>query len=727
MLSATASWAAGQSGGASPPAAAGEAKPVAAAVIPPAPIPASKPFRREIHGRVMEDPFFWLRERENPEVIAHLKAENAYSDAMLAHTKGLQERLYNEMLGRIKQTDDSVPYPRDGWWYITRFIEGQEHAVYVRRKGGPDGPEQVLLDENLAVKDQPNGSASVVTVSPDTRLIAWGLDPTGGRRLTIRFKDMETGKDLPEVIENASGDIVFANDNRTVFYVTLDHALRSDKVWRLKLGEPGAKPELVHHETDERFVCGLSRPLNKKVILLTLFSMKTTEVRFVPADQPGGEFRVIEPRRQGIEYSVDHRGDRFYILHNEGAMNFTLASAPVESPGRANWTTVIPHRSDVFLQDVTSMARHMVITGRQNGLPVIRVVPFGEQGPRMEEEHTIQMPEVSYALSPATNAEYDTDEFRFVYQSPVTPRSTFAYDMKARTRTLLKEQPVLGGYDRTRYTVERKEARASDGETIPITIVFRNDVKRDGSAPALLEGYGSYGFSSDADFSSMQLSLLDRGLVLATAHIRGGSEKGRGWYEAGRMMNKRNTFTDFIAAADFLIQNGYTSPARLAIRGGSAGGLLMGAVTNMRPELFRAVVADVPFVDMMNTMLDDDLPLTVIEYEQWGNPKEKDAFEYMMTYSPYDNVKKLPYPDVFALVGFHDSNVPYWEGAKWVAKLRQANVRPNATFLLHTNLDAGHGGTSGRYGRLREEALRYAFILDRLGVRSSPSDGDNTK
>jgi len=682
---------------------------LAATAAPTPPAPEKIAHTRAIHGYTLSDPYFWLRERDNSKVMEHLKAENAYTDAVMAHTKDLQAKLYDEMLARIKQTDESVPYPRKGYWYSTKTQEGKPYPIFTRRKATIDGPEQVMLDVNETVKDLPNGSAGPVGISPDSRIMAFAVDPTGGRVSTIRFKVIDTGELLPDIIEGASGNMVFANDNKTIFFTTLDPAVRPDKAWRLVLGS-GAKPTLVYHETDERFFVGVDKPLSEKFIFLSMSSQKTSEVRYLDADAPAGEFKPIEPRKQGVEYSVDHHGDQFFITHNEDAINFTLVSAPIDKPGKANWKTVIPHRADVLIQGTTSFKDHMIVTAREKGLPVLRVRSFAGS------EYVIDTPEVSYTLGGSTNADYDTTKFRFAYSSPLTPSSIFEVDVKSKERKLLKEQPVLGGYDRTKYQVERVNARAKDGTDVPVTIVHRKGLARDGTAPALLEGYGSYGFSNDAGFSSAEISLLDRGFVLATAHIRGGSEKGRLWYEQGRLNNKKNTFSDFVAAADFLVSEKYTSTPHLAIRGGSAGGLLMGAVVNLRPELFKAVIADVPFVDVINTMLDPDLPLTVIEYEQWGNPNEKAPFDYIMSYSPYDNVKPAAYPDILTMVGFHDSNVPYWEGAKWAAKIRDAKTN-DATVLVRCNLEAGHGGASDRYKRLREEAFRYAFLLDRLGVK----------
>ncbi len=666
---------------------------------------------REIHGERIVDEYAWMRERENPKVLEHLRAENAYAKEVMADAESLQRRLYDEMLGRIKQTDMSVPTREDGYLYYFRTEEGKGYRTYGRRKDQTDAPEEVTLDVNALAAGKAFLIAGPFEVSPDTKVLAYGVDPTGARRWTIRFKDLTTGKELEDKVENASGNFTWAADSRTYFYGTLDDAVRSDKVWRRRLGDDPSAAELIHHEKDERYSVGVGTTPSEKYILLRLGSMKTSEVWYLDAKDSTGQFRVIEPRREGVEYSVDHHGDRFFILHNDGALNFTLCEAPVAKPGRANWRTVIPHREDTFLVRLQCFAGHLAISQRENGLQQIRVRRLSDGA-----EHMVSMPDAAYALSPSANTEFETARLRFEYSSPITPQSVFEYDMETRARTLLKEQPVLGGYDRTRYTVERIQAPAPDGQLVPVTVTYPKGLTRGGKNPCLLVSYGSYGSSSDPSFRSHLVSLLDRGFVCATAHIRGGSDKGRGWYEAGRLMNKKNTFTDFIAAAEFLVAEKYTSPDRLAIRGGSAGGLLMGAVINASPDLFAVCIADVPFVDVINSMLDPGLPLTVAEYEQWGNPNERAAFEYMRSYSPYDNVGAKGYPDILATTAWNDSQVCFWEPAKWVARLRDRKTG-DGVVVLKTNLDSGHGGASDRYKAIEEEAFRYAFILDRLGIR----------
>lgn len=668
------------------------------------------PHVTEIHGQKLTDEYFWLRERENPKVIELLKAENAYTEAMTAGQKGLEKKLYDEMLARIKQTDLSVPYRENGYFYYTRTEEGKSYPIYCRKKGSLDAPEEVMLDVNRMAEGKPTLFVTPLGVSPDNTILAFGEDPTGGRIVTIRFKNLRTGDLLPDAIEGTAGDMAWFGDSKTFVFVTQDHALRSAKVFRSALGKDHSKAELLLDETDERFDVGVSPTLSRRFVMMHSTSMKSGEHWFLAADDPAGKFQVIEPRRQGVEYSVTDHGDKFLIRHNDGAINFTLAEAPIASPGRASWKTVIPHSKDSYLTGVIAFKDFLVIQAREGGLGTIRIRKFSDGS-----EHVVQFPEEAYSVFPRSNAEYDTSTLRLGYSSFITPGSVFDYDMNTRSLTLLKETPVLGGYDRTKYVSKRFFAKAPDGAEVPVTVVHRKDLKLDGGNPTLLYSYGSYGINTDVGFSSSILSLLDRGMVYAIAQIRGGSDKGRQWYEDGRMMNKKNTFTDFIAAAEALIAKGYTSPNKLAIRGGSAGGLLMGAVVNMRPDLFRAVVADVPFVDVINTMLDKDLPLTVAEYEQWGNPNEKPAFDYMITYSPYDNVGKKPYPTILATTGLHDSQVSYWEPTKWVQKIRAMNPGGNPV-LLKINLEAAHGGSSGRYERMKEEAFRYAWVLEQLGI-----------
>lgn len=688
----------------------GLAAPMVSAGVTP-PVAEKIPHVREIHGRKDVDNYFWLRERENPKVIEHLKGELAYTLDQTAGLKGLEQKLYDEMLGRIKQTDLSVPYRDNGYFYYTRTQEGKSYPIYCRKPGSLDAAEEVMLDVNVLAEGKPTLFIRPMGVSPDNTILAYGEDPTGGRIITIRFKNLKTGELLPDKIENAAGDLAWFNDSKTFVYSTQDSALRSAKVFRSKLGADHTKAELIHDETDERFNVGVGRTLSEKFIMLGSGSMKTDEWQFISTEEPTGAFKMIEPRRQGIEYSVTEQGGRFLILHNENAINFTLVEAPVATPGKANWKTLIPHDPKVHLTGLTAFKDYLVIQARQDGLPTLRVRRLADGS-----EHVIKFPEDSYSAFPVANAEYDTGTLRLSYASFITPNSTFDYDMSSRKFTLLKELPVLGGYDRTQYVSTRLYAKAPDGAEVPVTVVHRKGLKLDGTNPTLLYSYGSYGINTEVAFFINNISLMDRGMVFAIAQIRGGSEKGRNWYEDGRMMNKKNTFTDFIAAAEMLVAKGYTKPEKLAIRGGSAGGLLMGAVLNMRPDLFHAAIADVPFVDVINTMLDDSLPLTVSEFEQWGNPKVKEEFDYIMTYSPYDNVDKKAYPAILATTGLYDTQVSYWEPAKWVQRLRESTTsgRP---ILMKINMEAAHGGASGRYERLREEAFRYAWLLDQLGIR----------
>jgi oligopeptidase B len=675
------------------------------------PVPAKHEHVMEMHGQKLVDPYFWMRERKNPELVKHLEAENAYAEAVLVPTKALQETLYNEMLGRIQQTDLSVPYPYRGYWYYARTVEGQSHPIYCRKKGTLESAEEVLLDVNVLAGEYPNVNAGPVVISPNSQIMAYAVDPTGGRVSTIRFRDLNTGKDLPDKLQNAAGDVVIAADNKTVFFNTLDPAIRSDKAWRYVLGsaDGGAKPELIHHEVDEKYLVGVGSSQDEKYVFMSLYSMKTTETWYVPADKPAEALTVISPRKQGVEYSVEHHDGVFLITHNDQAINFQVETAPVRTPMREHWTPLIPHSPDVYVQGVLPLKDYLIVQARENGLPVIRVRGYGAK----ETGRLITMPEASYTLGLSSNAEYDTAVLRFGYSSPVTPQSVFEENLKSGERKLLKEQAVLGEYDRTKYEVTRLMAPARDGQQVPLTIVRQKGLKADGANPTLMYGYGSYGVTQDAGFRSAVISLLDRGWVFAVAQIRGGSDKGRGWYEDGRLMNKRNTFNDFIDCGEFLVKEKWTTPAKLAIEGGSAGGLLVGAVANMRPDLFRAVVAQVPFVDIMNTMLDPDLPLTVTEYEQWGNPNEKAAFEYMLSYSPYENVGRKAYPRMLIRTGFHDTNVSYWEGAKWAAKLRE-NTTSGKPVLLMTNMESGHGGFSDRYKAIRERAEDFAFLIQAM-------------
>jgi len=675
-------------------------------VLPP--IAAKHPEILVAHGDQRVDEYYWLRDRNHPDVIAYLEAENAYTTAEMQHTQALQTALYDEMLGRIQETDLSVPYRKGDYYYYTRTETGKAYPIYCRKHGSLNGPEDILLDQNVLAEGLDFLSLGVLAVSPNHQVLAYSTDTTGAERYTLRFLNLKTREHFPEEIPDTAA-IAWGNDNQTVFYAQLDEANRPYKLWRHQLGKLDGD-ELLHHETDEFFYLDIDKTRSETYLLLSLNSKVTSEVHFLAADQPLGSFQVIQPRNQGIEYGVEHHGDHFYITTNESALNFKLMRTPVTAPAKDNWETVIPHREDALLEGVSAFAKHLVIHERQAGLPTmqIRQVETGES-------HYISFPDPTYNVGEGANAEFNTNILRFNYTSLITPWSVFDYNMDTQERELKKETPVLGGYDRSQYTSDRLMAPAPDGTLVPISIVYKKGIERTGQNPLLLTGYGSYGYSYDPGFSSNRLSLLDRGVVIAIGHIRGGSEMGRRWYEDGKFLRKKNTFTDFIACAEFLIAQGWTSSQQLAIMGGSAGGLLMGAVINERPDLFHAVVADVPFVDVVTTILDDDLPLSVMEREEWGDPYNKVFYDYMKSYSPYDNVTAKGYPNVLITAGLNDSRVAYWEPAKWTAKLRALKTDSNV-LLLKTNMGAGHGGASGRYESLKEIAFEFAFLLDQWGL-----------
>jgi oligopeptidase B len=676
------------------------------------PVAPRRPQVLEAHGDRRTDDWYWLREREDPDVLALLEAENEHTKAALAHTESLQQKLYDEIVSRIQETDLSVPARKGGYWYYVRTVEGLQYPIACRRAGGEDGPEQVLLDENVLAEGHDFLAVANDEVSPDHRLLSYATDYDGGERYGLRFRDLTTGEDLPDVVENTYYGVAWSADSSHVFYTKVDETMRPHQLWRHRVGTPTADDALVFQEDDDRFWLGIHLTRSERYLLMLLESKVTSEMWFLPADDPTGEFRVIAPREQDVEYYADHHGDRFFVVTNaDGAENFKLVEAPVATPGREHWREVLPHRPDVKLDGAEAFARHLVVHERAEGLRRLRILRLADG-----EQHVVEQPEPVYTVGPDVNAEFDTDVYRFSYQSLVTPRSVYDYDMEARTRVLKKQQPVLGGYDPSQYATGRAWATAPDGTRVPMSIVHRTDVPRDGSAPALLYGYGSYEHSVDPTFSSLRLSLLDRGVVFAIAHIRGGGEMGRRWYEDGKYLRKKNTFTDFVACAEQLVADGYTSPARLAIRGGSAGGLLMGAVVNLRPDLPAAVVAEVPFVDCLTTILDESLPLTVLEWEEWGNPVADPAvYSYMKSYSPYDNVRAEPYPAMLVTAGLNDPRVSYWEPAKWVQKLR-ATTTGDKPVLLKTELGAGHMGPSGRYDAWRDEAFVLAFVLDALGA-----------
>ena len=678
------------------------------AAAPQPPMAEKKPKTTKIHGVTLIDDFFWLREKTNPAVMAHLQAENTYAETAMKPTEALQETLYKEMLSHIKQTDTNVPYRWGNHFYYTRTEEGKQYPIFCRKKGSLEATEEIVLDLNEMAKGQKFMSIGAFVPSDDGNLLAYTTDNIGYRQFTLHIKDLRNGQLFPERIERVNG-IAWANDNKTFFYVTEDQVTkRHDKFFRHVLGTD--KSDLVYEEKDELFDIGLGRSRDQKVIFVEAFSKTSTEARYLPADKPNAELKVILPREPEHEYDVDHRNNLFYIRTNKGAKNFRIVTAPVSDPSEKNWKEFVAYRPAIKVDGISLFADHAVLSEWENGLQQLEVIDF-----KTDKRHRVKFPEPVYSVGLTSNREFNTSVVRYGYNSLVTPYSVFDYDMKTGKATLLKQTEVPGGFDRTNYSSDRVFATASDGTKIPISIVYRKGVKLDGTAPLLLYGYGSYGASIPPTFSSSRLSLLDRGVVFAIGHIRGGGELGEEWRQAGRMMKKMNTFTDFIACAEALIQMKYTSKDRLVIQGGSAGGLLVGAAANLRPDLFKAVVAQVPFVDVLNTMLDASLPLTTSEYIEWGNPNEKDAFEYMKTYSPYDNITKQDYPAMLVKVSVNDSQVPYWEGTKLVAKLRALKTDDNP-LLLKVNFGAGHGGSSGRYDALHETAFDYAFMLWQMGI-----------
>lgn len=663
-----------------------------------------------VHGDTRVDHYFWLRDRKDPGTIAYLEAENRYTKEKLQHTEALQAALYAEMLGRIQQTDLSVPVKRDEYFYYTRTEEGKQYAIHCRKKGSaqtfPAAPEEVLLDCNLLAEGHKYFRLGAFITSPNHRLLAYSVDFEGNEMYTVRVKNLDTGELLSDQIPNTSYTLEWAHDNATFFYTVLDEALRPYKVFRHALGVK--EDPLIYHEPDERFTLSLSSTRSLAYIFININSLLTSEVRYLSKDQPAGDFRVLLPRVYETEYDATHRGDSFFIRTNDGAKGFRVVEAPVADPAKANWKEVIAGREGITIERVTAFAGYLVTEERHRGLTQICIRDM-----RTGAQHSIEFPEPVYTAELGPNAEFNTKLVRYHYTSLVTPASVYDYNMETRERELKKRQQVLGGYDPQLYQSERIYAAAPDGVEVPISLVYKKGFVRDGRAPMLLYGYGSYGISIDPSFSSDRLSLLDRGFVYAIAHIRGGMDLGKPWHEAGRLLKKKTTFTDFIACAEKLIAEKYTSPTRLAIMGRSAGGLLMGAVSNLRPDLFAAVVASVPFVDSLNTALDASLPLTVGEYEEFGDPSKREFYDYMRSYAPYENVTAQAYPAMLVTAGLNDPRVSYWEPAKWVAKLR-ATKTGDRLLLLRTNMGSGHFGASGRYEYLKETAIEYAFLLDVL-------------
>jgi oligopeptidase B len=662
-----------------------------------------------VHGETRIDDYFWLRDKENPEVARYLEAENAYADASMRETGALQEQLYREMVSHIKETDIGVPFREGDYFYYTRTETGKQYPIFCRKRASgqamqEDAPEQVILDQNVLAAGQPFMSLGGMSVSEDGDLLAYSTDNTGFRQYTLYIKKLETDELFPERMEK-TGSFAWAADNRTLFYTVEEESTkRHYRVYRHELATNPATDVVVYEDPDERFNVGVELTRSRDYLLIETGSHTTSEWRYLRADQPQGEWDLIASRIQDQEYQVDHRGNEFFIRVNDTGRNFRLVTAPVQSPGRDNWKELIPHRAEVMLAGMELFADFFVLLEREDGLPHFRITEFAGN-----EWHRMSFPEPAYSAFPAQNREWTTTKFRYAYQSMVTPNSVYDYDIQDRRSTLLKRTEVPG-YDQSQYQAERIHAVATDGARIPISLVYRKGFQRNGSHPMLLTGYGAYGYTYPVNFSSNILSLLDRGFSFAVAHIRGGGDLGKVWHDQGRMMNKKNTFTDFIAAAQFLVDEHYTSPDRLIVTGTSAGGLLMGAIANMRPDLFKAVIARVPFLDVINTMLDESLPLTVPEYEEWGNPNDKSAYDYMLSYSPYDQLEARSYPAMLVKTSFNDSQVMYWEPAKYVAKLRTLKTDSNP-LLLKTNMAAGHGGASGRYDLLRETAFEYAFML----------------
>ncbi len=675
------------------------------------PIAEKKPKELTIHGDTRIDNYYWLREREDPEVIGYLEEENAYRENVMKETEGLQEELFDEIVGRIKQTDESVPYKKNGYYYYTRYEEGKEYPIYCRKMGSLDAEEEIMLNVNEMAEGYAYYAAGGLSISPNNRYLSYGVDTVSRRKYTIHIKDLETGEILEDYIPLTTGSSTWANDNKTLFYTVKDEqTLRSKSIHKHMRGTSAAEDQVVYNEEDETFSTYVYKTKSEQFIVIGSGSTLTTEYRVLDADNPGGEWKVIQPRVRGLEYGISHYEDHFYVVTNLDAKNFRLMRTPVNATTKENWTEVIPHREDVMLEGVELFSNYMVVDERKEGLNNLRIINMND-----DSEYYMEFWEEVYTAGISANPEFNTDVLRFSYTSLTTPFSTYDFNMKTREKELLKRQEVLGEFDPDNYEAKRIYATAADGKRIPMSLVYRKGVETDGDNPALIYGYGSYGATMDPRFSSVRLSLLDRGFVYAIAHIRGSQIYGRPWYEDGKLFNKINTFTDFNSCSEALIEQGYTNPEKLFAMGGSAGGLLIGAVINLRPDLYRGVIAAVPFVDVVTTMLDESIPLTTSEYDEWGNPNEKDYYEYMLSYSPYDQVKAQDYPNMLVTTGLHDSQVQYWEPAKWVAKLRDMKTDDNL-LLLYTNMDTGHGGASGRFERYRETAMEYAFMFMLLGI-----------
>jgi len=673
-----------------------------------APVAIQRPTVLTKHGDSRIDPYFWLRQKANPEVIAYLQAENSYADALMAPAAALQERLYEEIVSRVQQTDTSAPTFFKGYWHYVRTVEGLDYEIYCRRKDSMEAPEEIELDANQLASGHDYFELGLVERSPNENLLAYAIDLTGDELHEVRFRDLAKGHDLEDVLSGVYYGSAWSADSGTFFYVRPDKAQRPYQVWRHALGTPVDQDVLVLQEDDERFELSVELTKSERYIIFTSSSQVTSESRWLRSDQPDGVPVLVEARRHGVEYSVDHQEDRFLILTNDGAHDFKLVAAPIHRPGREAWEELVPERPGVRLNAVDVHIGHVVLGQRSDGLQRLEVLNSATG-----DLHVVDQPDSAYTAFAGSNPVYDSSVMRFFYTSLSAPWSTVDYDMNTRERTIVKEQPVPGGYNRADYVTDRIWATSADGTRVPMSIVYRKALKSDGTNPAVLYGYGAYELPSDPMFDAARLSLLDRGFVFAIAHVRGGGEMGRQWYEDGKFLCKTNTFDDFIACALELIDRGYTNPRQLAIRGRSAGGLLIGAVVNARPDLFACAIAQVPFVDALTTMLDESIPLTVNEYEEWGNPNDPEFYEYMKAYSPYDNVHRANYPSMLVMAGLNDPRVPFWEPAKWVAKLRSMTLSARP-IILKTDLGSGHSGPSGRYQSWREEAFVSAFMVDQL-------------
>jgi oligopeptidase B len=653
-----------------------------------------------------------MNNREDPEVIAHLEAENAYKDSVMKHTEPLQEKLFEEIKSKIKQEDESVPYKKNGYFYYTRTVPEKEYYLICRKKENLEAPEEVMLDENKMAEGYEYFEIGGTSVSPDNKIVAFGVDTLSRRNYTIYFKNLETDELLSDVIPLSTGGATWANDNKTVFYILKDSVtLRSEKIMKHTLGTPVENDVEVFYEEDETFNTFIFKTKSEKYLVIGSESTLTSEYRFLDASNPGGEFKIIQARTRGLEYQVEHFGDHFYIRTNLNALNFKLVKTPINKTEKENWEDVIAHRPDVYFDDIDIFKDFLVISERKEGITQLRIMPSDNSG-----EYYIDFEEEVYSAYSNANLEFDTDIFRFSYTSLTTPNSTFDFNMKSKERKLLKQEEVLGGFDKNNYETHRIYATAMDGTKIPMSLVYRKGMEKNGNNPALIYGYGSYGYTMEPSFRLSILPLLDRGFIYAIAHIRGGQINGRQWYEDGKLLKKMNTFTDFNDCAQFLIDEKYTNSDKLFAKGGSAGGLLMGACINLKPQLYKGVVAAVPFVDVITTMLDESIPLTTGEFDEWGNPNDEKYYYYMKSYSPYDNVVAKNYPAILVTTGLHDSQVQYWEPAKWVAKLRELKTDDNL-LIFHINMDYGHGGASGRFQWIKDIALEYAFIFDQIGIK----------